>query len=249
MIEIVRYLGQAVLVAALCLMAFQIVRRWVQASRKVGAPTAGDQLLFSLPTICDLYPPLAEAPHQPAQGEIVLHEDDWRQIEFVPEEDREYIEQQFIQHRRFRAQKRRGAGYTEIIVRPEHRVEFPRLGVPLAALRDALELSSWERLSINWEGSAWEVQGGFAVSLGHEVVLYGYAAQNVVQQLGLLVPVHEPSISCPETIERVGRFVKADLVDWYKLARIPGSDTPGLSEWWGTYGFQSGLPIVPGQAA
>jgi hypothetical protein len=80
------------------------------------------------------------------------------------------------------------------------------------------------------------VQGGFAAPLGHGVTLYGHAIDNVVQQLGLLVPSHEPSISCPETIQRVGRFAKADLVDWYRLARIASSDTAGFSKWWDTCG-------------
>jgi hypothetical protein len=230
-----RYLVIAVLVGALFLYAFQILRRWRQAKTQIGLPT-GAQLLFSLPTICDPTPPLAETPHQPAQGEIVLHEDDWRQIEFVSEENREYIEQQFVQHRRFRAEKRQEAGYTEILPRPEHPAPFSRLGVSQAALRDALEVSSWERLSIDWLGGAREVEGGFAASLGHGVILYGCAIDNVVQELGLLVPSHDPSISCPETVKRVGRFVKADLVDWYKLARIASSDTPGFSKWWDTYG-------------
>lgn len=234
--KILRYLVDAVLVGALSLIAFQILRRWRQASSKVGGPTAGHQLLFGLPTICDPCPPLAETPHQPAQGEIVLHEDDWRQIEFVSEENQEYIEQQFVQQRRFRAEKRQEAGYTEIIPRPEHPAPFSRLGVLQAALRDALEISSWQRLSINWLGGAREVEGGFVASLGHGVILYGYAIDNVVQQLGLLVPSHDPSISCPETVKRVGRFVKADLVDWLRLARITSSDTPGFSKWWGTYG-------------
>ena len=109
MVEIIRYLGAAVFVAALSLIAFQILRRWRQASSKVGVPTPGGQLLYSLPTICDPYPPLAETPHQPAQAETVVHEDGWRQIEFVSEENREYIEQQFVEHRRFRAEKRQGA--------------------------------------------------------------------------------------------------------------------------------------------
>jgi len=230
-----RYLVIAVLVGALSLYAFQILRRWRQAKTQIGLPT-GAQLLFGLPTICDPTPPLAETPHQPAQGETVLHEDDWRQIEFVSEENREYIEQQFVQHRRFRAEKRQEAGYTEILPRPEHPAPFSRLGVSQAALRDALEVSSWERLSIDWLGGAREVEGGFAAPLGHGVILYGYAIDNVVQELALLVPTHDPSISCPETVKRVGRFVKADLVDWYKLARIASSDTPGFSKWWDIYG-------------
>lgn len=233
--KILRYLIDAVLVGALSLIALNILRRWRQAKSQIGLPTDA-QLLFSLPTICDLYPPLAEAPHEPAQAETVLHEDDWRQIEFVSEENQEYIEQQFVQHRRFRAEKRQRAGYTAIIPRPEHPVQFSQLGVSQAALRDALEVSSWERLSIKWLGGAREVEAGFAASLGHGVILYGYAIDNVVQQLGLLVPSHDPSISCPETVKRVGRFVKADLIDWYSLARIPSSDTPGFSKWWDTYG-------------
>lgn len=118
---------------------------------------------------------------------------------------------------------------------------FSRPGVSRAVLRDALEISSWERLSINWLGGAREVGGGFTASLGHGTILYRYAIDNVVQQLGLLVPSHDSSISCPETVKRVGRFVKADLVDWYRLARIASSDTLGFSRWWDTYGFYGGI--------
>jgi hypothetical protein len=234
--KILQYLAQAVLVVVLSLIAFQIVRRWFRASSKVGTPTLGQDVLFSLPTICDPTPPLAETPHQPAEGEVVLQEDDWRQIEFVSGENQDYIEEQFVQQRRFRAEKRQSAGYTAILPRPEHPVQFSRLGVSQAALRDALGISSWQSLSVDWLGGAREVEGGFAASLGHGVVLYGHAIDDVVQQLGLLVPSHDLSISCPEPVQRVGRFVKADLVDWYRLARIARSDTPGFCKWWDTNG-------------
>jgi hypothetical protein len=235
MTGIMGYISGAALIAVLAIIAFKIFKWWRRGSSKAIAMSPEQDMLFSLPTICDLQPPLAEATHQPPQAEIVLREDDWRQIEFVSEENREYIEQQFVEHRRFRAEKRQGPFYTAILPRPEHPVEFSRLGVSQAALRDALEIPTWEPLSIDWLGGAREVQGGFAASLGHGVILYGYAIDNVVQQLGLLVPSHEPSIFCPATVQKVAGFVKADLVDWLKLARIASSDAPGFSNWWDTY--------------
>src|SRR5262245_1696202 len=88
-----------IVAALVCILAFIVYHNLARGRRRAkGEIAATGDILYGLPTICDPYPPLAEAPHPPRPGESVLHEDDWRQVEFVSGDNRAYIGQQFGRH-------------------------------------------------------------------------------------------------------------------------------------------------------
>lgn len=229
------------IVAAFVGIVVFIVSRNLARSRRgaKGEMAATGDMLYALPTICDPYPPLAEASHPPRPGEFVLHEDDWRQVEFVSGDNRAYIGQQFGRHQAFRAEKRSGGGYTATLARPEHPVPFSALGLSRAALGDALGVTSWHPLSIRWLGGAKEVIGGFSFPLTDGLVLYGCDPEGQVRNAGLLVSRHDPSASVPDNLSRLARLGNIDLVDWYSLALVPLSDASKLSTWWRGYGART----------
>ncbi len=65
----------------------QIGGTWVQAPVK----TDGVPVYFSVPTLCDGMPE-SETLEKPCNL-FVMHEDNWRQIEFVPASNRDLIDQ------------------------------------------------------------------------------------------------------------------------------------------------------------
>ncbi len=76
------------------------------------------ELLFSLPTLCDSAPAIDDAP--PSNNHRSLHEDDWRQIEFVMRVNLAHIEKELEKLAAFKQQHRRGPGWTDVYIRPEH---------------------------------------------------------------------------------------------------------------------------------
>src|SRR5580698_227312 len=77
------------LVAMIAALSFFLVRRNAGVTERGQGKLAYDDpsnVLFSMPTICDLAPQV-EANQQPNSSDFILHEDNWRQIEFVPRQN------------------------------------------------------------------------------------------------------------------------------------------------------------------
>ena len=165
-------------------------------------------ILNSLPTINDRLPALAG----PADGsEIVLHEDDWRQLEFVHEGYREVVVQELHEIRTIYAVHRQNGAFAKIHVRSS-------LPEPLTAAR--LEMLTLARLfrepprPIRFNNDGARVAGGFAFVLGDGGLLYGLMSPPFVQTLGLLgsgAGTNVPDIAALEALEREYCLL---LVDW-----------------------------------
>jgi hypothetical protein len=76
-----------------CAIAILLGFAWTRRSRKLHAQAKGageidpHSILFTLPTICDVAPEtIQDASHNNPEA-IHIHEDDWRQIEFIAETD------------------------------------------------------------------------------------------------------------------------------------------------------------------
>lgn len=191
-------------------------------------PTMDPQkILFSTPTLCDPAPAVDALPT--SSGARSLHEDDWRQIEFVVSRDREYIQQQLAAVAAFKEAKRQGPGWTEVYIRKEH-------PTPLAALRLAskdLPTLSTAGLVIGggppWGGT---VRGGFALSDGGDWFLYGQRS-NDGHVLELAVsPGHKvPSEKFAHTLSQLSQTANVLLVDWYACSFVDTSSTESVLMW------------------
>jgi hypothetical protein len=78
-------------------------------------------ILFSLPSINDRMFPMKEG--SSLDGLLVIHEDDWRQVEFVSEKLAADVESEIQSIRTIFETKRSGVGFTELHVRK--RIERP----------------------------------------------------------------------------------------------------------------------------
>ena len=72
-------------------------------------------LLFSLPTINDRMFPTRKAAS--LEGMLVIHEDDWRQVEFILEKLAADVEKEILSIRSIYETKRKGVGFTGLHVR------------------------------------------------------------------------------------------------------------------------------------
>ena len=202
-------------------------------SRLFGAPgkpgEAGDALmmdpktlLYSLPTICDPIP--ATQPGSPAGPHQALHEDDWRQIEFVTAPNCEHIESKLAQLGDFKEQHRRGPGFTDVLIRAEHPITLESVAFSSA------ELPRLPESALTLGGGI--VPGGFALGEGGDWLIYGQRSPDGLVLNLAVSPGHRgpPSEAFVRALSEIaaGRFL---LVDWYAGAIVDTSAPEPILRW------------------
>lgn len=96
-------------------------------------------ILFSLPTINDRMCALQKA--QSLEGMLVIHEDDWRQVEFVSEKLLGDVETEFKSIRTIYETKRKGVGFTGMHIRKLIEMPIEDGVIPYAALKNLFNIS------------------------------------------------------------------------------------------------------------
>jgi hypothetical protein len=182
------------------------------------------KILFSLPTICDPMPALEEAP-APA-GAHWLHEDDWRQIEFVAVANRDYIQRQLAALAAFKQQHWRGAGWDSVYTRAEHPTPLVATGLYLdkdqGLTTSALTIGEPPR----------PVRGGFAFSNGSDWFIYGQrAADGQLVQMGLWRGNSHISDGMAEILSRFAQAAHVMLVDWERGTVVDTSSVRSVLQW------------------
>lgn len=143
-------------------------------------------ILFSLPTICDRVPqadPVLESDHL-----FEMHEDDWRQIEFVDvtlapvvEEQRRLI-REVVDHHSRRDGDGRPIAFDRLHVRAEPVDPLPR-GITVRRLVEVMDAD--EAFSgVGFQGRPYLVPRSFAFRAG-SLVCYGLVVDGLVKVLGL----------------------------------------------------------------
>lgn len=134
------------------------------------------KILFSLPTVEDALPPMRE-PDSSSAYEI--HEDDWRQRDFVSRQFTPEIDAELVEIRRVWAE-RDGPGFKRAHVRAKVRAPLRDVGLTLVDVREALggvgELGLAVGDGLVIDGFAFPLPGGAA---------YGRVADGLVEALGL----------------------------------------------------------------
>jgi len=164
-------------------------------------------ILYSLPTLCDPLP-AAEAAPLPSDHRA-LHEDDWRQIEFVAVANRGHIENELSDLVAFKKDHRKGVGWTAVYIRKEH-------PTPLAAGR--LQFADLPKIQTAalaiGGGPPWGgvVRGGFAMSDGGDWFIYG---QRTDEGQLLALAVSPGSAAPPQqfvrAVSQIARAVRSTL--------------------------------------
>ena len=173
------------------------------------------ELLFSLPTLEDRLPAGEQVEGVPA-GAFHLHEDDWRQVEFVGMGEQRLVETELHTLRSFAAQHRKGMGFTEVYVRRSRPHGLAGLHIDAKALASLLPPNVSHRPLV--VGSApWgpRVVNGYAVEIGPGAVLYVEIVGRHLAAAGLPLSWQRgASSSADALLVTIGRTLKLRLVDW-----------------------------------
>ena len=155
---------------------------------------------FTLPTISNDGPPFSNAIAPLGQSWLILHEDDWRQVEFIGAEHLHLVDEEMATIADLVATKRFEddgfVGYRACHVRTKVPQPLPARFV-LTELLNALPLPFLTMEGVADEREKLVVEGGFAISL-RGLTFYGCEANSQVRVFGMTRP-------------RIG--VTSDLVD------------------------------------
>jgi hypothetical protein len=139
------------------------------------------RLLFSLPTICDQLP-VSDGPD--ADGaEVVLLEDDWRQVELVSSSLLERVQTEIDAVRTILMLEREGPGFRNVHVRAS--LPPPLAGTPVSLDALSAVIGDPPCLPLRFDGAARRVTDGFALRVDARHVLYGIHQRGNVTILGL----------------------------------------------------------------
>jgi hypothetical protein len=192
-------------------------------------------LLFSLPTICDVLPGIAPGSSKLKRRVLELHEDDWRQVELVCRSQQGEIEAGLAQIRRIYTDARTAEGFfRELHVRKE--VARPLEGCRLTVNDVGRYFGSWTRLEgLAYRDVAGLVEGGFAGVSAAGLCLYGVASSAAVVTLGLQLANLQPQLQHEvSSLTRLMRDHQLSLVDWCRVQQIQGEEeelTRYLTTW------------------
>jgi hypothetical protein len=182
------------------------------------------ELLYSLPSISNELPPIAEGSTKLGRNVLELHEDDWRQVEFVALAHQPAIATAFAAIERIYTEHRKDSGFDELHIRNEVPAPLEGTSLTVAGLRGAVgETVTWLD-GVSFHGVAGRVEGSFAVKLPSGPALYGLQREGRISVLGL----HHTKASA--AIEGDARLLAAlaakhqlCLVDWCRVEQLPPS--------------------------
>ena len=181
-------------------------------------------LLYSLATINDALP--ATEPTPPEKGDLILHEDDWRQFEAVSTSLRPQIESELADIRKIFAENSvplgQGRAFKKLHVRS--RIPNPIVSSVLwAELLKALDITDPKSgVAFRQDGA---VKGGFSLRVA-ELSVYGVREGDRVHTVAL-INTWTPRLSAVQA-ERLAAFLEKNgliLVHWYSGTILEGKST------------------------
>jgi hypothetical protein len=201
-----------------CAIAILLGFAWTRRRRKP-AQAQGikgidpHSILFSLPTICDVAPDTNQDVIRDDSEAFLIHEDDWRQIEFIAETDLPQVDREMASIDAFKQVNWTGAGWKSVYVRKERPDGLLPSHLPYSQIDSVLH-GPIQKLVIGSAGHEAVVKGGFAVSLSPTLFMYGRQSQGIIVDLGLsMSPDSKESIPNQELLALCRKF-HLIIVDW-----------------------------------
>jgi hypothetical protein len=187
-----------------------------------------NELLFSLPTINDGIPAVEIGTGFAGEaGAMLIHEDEWRQEEFIPVANRGFVAETLSQHASHRAIHAQGLGFREVFVRTEPPVPLQTLGLKRDEIRRGI-LSEIAPLHLEGPTSA-RVRGGFALPLPDVGYVYGQEVGGVVTALG--IGLVGSGVGSLERVVSLSRRNELLFVDWVRGVTVEPGDSAGFRAW------------------
>lgn len=178
-------------------------------------------ILASLPTICDFIPKLG---NQALTGqELVLHEDDWQQFEFVSKQLICEIDQEIQSIRQIYANESVGVGFRRLHVRKLIKKSIVR-DLTLNDLSDLLGIQVISS-GVTYQRANSQIEAGFLITAPDGLRLYGLTENGMICVLAIAEEVleHPPEQSITALQSLAAKF-DLELLHWCTCGRASGTD-------------------------
>jgi hypothetical protein len=202
-----------------CAIAILLGFAWTRRSRKLPAQAKGvseidpQSILFTLPTICDVAPAtIQDASHNSPEA-IHIHEDDWRQIEFIAQTDLPQVEREMVAIEDFKHANWTGAGWKSVYIRKERPNGLFPNHLPYSVI-DSVPHAPVQELVIGSAGQEAIVKGGFAVRLSPTLFMYGRQSEGIIVDLGLCMSADQKESVPTQDLLVLCRRFHLIVADW-----------------------------------
>ena len=190
-------------------------------------------MLFSLPTLAHDAPPIEPLTDAPPCHGLVLHEDDWRQLEFLPHGQLADVQRLLTEFKPFEAAQRETSGWQQTYLRvlaASTVIAGPSAEAELAeALGATLQPAPLICTSQTVLGC---VTAGFGVALGEQVTLYGHTDADGISVLGVSLGEQADHQRLVQAFHTLNIRYGLVLVDWCQQRVVTGqSEEGGLDLW------------------
>lgn len=173
-------------------------------------------LLYSLASICDRLPSVGTAPL--VGDECVLHEDDWRQFEFVSRRFAVEADAEIVAIRRIHEEERASVGWRKLHVRSH---PDPAIAAPLTRGRLDHAFGGLTFRGVRFRDDGSPIVSGFSFRAADGLECYGAEDKGQVTVLGIVqdVPAAAP-VRSADALELIAREFDLDLVHWCRCVRV-----------------------------
>ncbi len=190
-------------------------------------------ILFSVPTLSDDTAPLERADRTPNGTDLVFHEDDWTQVEFLPKSLLPEIRRMLKEYKAFEQANRVKSGWQKVYVRKLQRkplVSGPQAVQQLGKILGAK--AAGDLLLVSSSTSGGRVKDGFTLSLGGNVTLYGYSTADGIPVLGASVGQNPDDTKLSQAFTKLNSASGLVLVDWRAQMLLVSANASGQIEVW-----------------
>jgi hypothetical protein len=193
-----------------------------------------DEILFSLPTISNELPKIQEGSSKLGRDVLELHEDDWRQVEWVTDSLTEAIEKELESIREVYDRNgaelalengRVGMAFKKVHVRERIPVPMQSTQVALSDLLAAAGPRATILDGVSWMGVAGLTADAFAVRLISSIEIYGLSRGGRVE----VACFHNRRVNNvpTEDVHNIATFARANglvLIDWCRMIKVECED-------------------------
>lgn len=191
-------------------------------------------ILFSVPTLSNDIAALEKMERAPAATDLVFHEDDWSQVEFLPKSLLPEIQRMLKEYKAFeQANRVPSGGWRNVYVRKIQRQPLVADPQPVQQLETILGAKVGGTLLLySTDTTGGRVKDGFVLPLGGNVTLYGYTANDSIPVLGASVGQNPDDTKLTQAFTKPNSSAGLVLVDWRAQMVLVSTTESGQIEVW-----------------
>ncbi|PTY01200.1 hypothetical protein DB346_13790 [Verrucomicrobia bacterium LW23] len=176
------------------------------------------EVLYSLPTVTRQLP-LVDQNAASNPRDLEIHEDDWRQMEFVSLVHAEAMERCLNEIRRVHMENWKRVGWTKMHIREEIQYPLKGAGLFLDEVKGMCPIN--KRFNgLRFESSPGRVTDSFAFTTGGGMTFYGRTDDGILRELCLMAKRFETPAAEVTAVQKLLQRHNLVLVNWCRLQTL-----------------------------